>query len=557
MLREAAQEKLDFVHNTLKEFLSAEQFVDNQDVGLLVNQASDASWWPIINFAASSTNGNFVTTLIERLLDETERAQNKGVQRAGRLLAVRCASSALELDSTLRARVDAIARRLFPPKNMSEAESLAFGGDDVVQELEYKERRKAREAAACVRTLGIIGTPRAMSALREYFQDVRSTVVNEVIQHANPLRAALIIKQLVEGEYLGEEVLRRVSTLEPLRGAGRIEALSLPYVRVPSLEPLNDVVGLQTLRLFRASIESWSGLAGLSSLRHLDVNGSNILDGSLEFLPKGIDRLELAGTAITNFEHLSRIEALRSLNIFSTQISSLGGAEKLENLKELRVGGRELTSIEALGERRELEVLHIHDAPSLRSLATLSSFEKLIELSLVRVDENDLLPVMNCRSLKKLIILSKGAARLALEGVFRHLESCYLSAGEITSLAGLSQSPFLEELGLVGWSQPTMDTLGSVSRVKTLDISSGVIESLEGIQNLKGLETLRVSIPPETDCSTIVNCTKLRRIDIAYGADNKSLREAAAKMANVKVDSRFWSTGVPRWRATRFPMAKY
>lgn len=56
VLREALQGKLDFIHNTIKEYLAAEQFVDNQDAGLLVAQAFDANWWPVITFAAASTN---------------------------------------------------------------------------------------------------------------------------------------------------------------------------------------------------------------------------------------------------------------------------------------------------------------------------------------------------------------------------------------------------------------------------------------------------------------------------------------------------------------------
>jgi hypothetical protein len=50
VLRQASTNTIDFIHNTLKEFMAAEHFVADRNAGLLAKRAVDPSWKPVVLF---------------------------------------------------------------------------------------------------------------------------------------------------------------------------------------------------------------------------------------------------------------------------------------------------------------------------------------------------------------------------------------------------------------------------------------------------------------------------------------------------------------------------
>jgi hypothetical protein len=69
VLREQRPGTVDFIHNTIKEFLSAEVFVRNGDVPLLAKHAGDDVWKQIILFASATSDRTFATKLVGKILD--------------------------------------------------------------------------------------------------------------------------------------------------------------------------------------------------------------------------------------------------------------------------------------------------------------------------------------------------------------------------------------------------------------------------------------------------------------------------------------------------------
>lgn len=459
------------------------------------------------------------------------------MQRAGRLLAVRCASSALELEGELRATIETIARRLFPPKNMTEAESLAFGGDEVVAELEYKERRRAREAAACVRALRLIGSPRAMAALNAYLEDERMTVINEVIQSVNPLEARIIRSRLFAGERLEYDILRRISDLDPLRDCGKAVSIYLPYIRASSLEPLSTCSGLERLNLVRAKIGNWSGLTQIKSLETLELSGSNLSDDAVNFISqlKHLRFLTINATSVSAFGPLANCIELRTLNVSGTEAPTLDGLQRLSQLEDLVVGSRVVMSIAELAGAPALRKLTILNSPNLRDFQVLPTLAQLEELGLQSSSGADLTPLLRCQGLRRLSCSGRDADQIVTEGNFPLLERLAITPQSLNSLEGLKRSPLLESLILRNWKADALLGIEATPKLKTLDVTSSTLRSLSGIESLKNLEVIRLSVSAKTDCSALVNCAKLRKIEIPTPFGNASLSAALNRMPGVTV----------------------
>ena len=157
MLRERRKGVIDFVHNTLRDFLSAEVFVENSDIPKLARHAADEFWRQVVRFAASTDNRRFATKLVKRILDDAENVATPEISRRLRLAAVDCRYAALNMEPALVKRVTEMERTLVPPQTMADAEALAASGDAVVPLLHYREMSEEC-AAASVRALRLAGT---------------------------------------------------------------------------------------------------------------------------------------------------------------------------------------------------------------------------------------------------------------------------------------------------------------------------------------------------------------------------------------------------------------
>lgn len=118
---------------------------------------------------------------------------------------------------------------LFPPRGMREARALAEQGDEAVPFLLCGKNRKARagEQAACIRALGLIGTPRAEAALREYIDVTTKTAAYELANYLEPLTINRLRKDFGAGKILPRHLQVRIRDLAPLAGLTAMHTLFL------------------------------------------------------------------------------------------------------------------------------------------------------------------------------------------------------------------------------------------------------------------------------------------------------------------------------------------
>ena len=185
MLQESSERRIELLHNTLKEFLAAERFANGGEIETLAKHAEDPSWQPVILFAVAlpRDGSRFATDLVRAILKRTPlEAPAKGRSRKARQQAgevrrrqfffVRCFTNAYQLsDGEITAAFKKLSTDLLPPQNMTDAEALAACGDSVVPYLGRQEGWTSGQRTACVRTLGLIGGPRAKRCLESYLED--------------------------------------------------------------------------------------------------------------------------------------------------------------------------------------------------------------------------------------------------------------------------------------------------------------------------------------------------------------------------------------------------
>jgi hypothetical protein len=380
MLRETRPRELDFIHNTIKEFLAAERFADAGDAGQLADRFADGSWQPVILFSVATNRREFATRVVQRILHSHEPNESMAGEemRARRLFALRCRAAALHLSPELTAELGRIVGSLFPPRSMGDAVALASGGDTVVDYLRYRKRLSDLEAAASVRTLRLIGTHKAEKALRGYLNDSRISVVSELAQALNPLEI-VVVRTMVQTRSATPAAIRaQITDLAPLRDLD-LSSLDLADTRITDLRPLAGLTGLQSLDLGDTQVTDLTPLAGLTGLQSLNLWNTRVKDiAPLAGLTE-LHSLVLWSTNVDDLAPLVGFTRLRALDLRFTRVSNLAPLAGLTNLQTL-----------------DLRETRVNDLAPLAGLASLRA------LDLARTRVADLTPLRGLTGLRVL-----------------------------------------------------------------------------------------------------------------------------------------------------------
>jgi len=501
MLREAtpADETgsgtIDFIHNTFKEFLTAEQLVEEQKDGLLASYANKPEWLPVILFAAADTKRGFVGSLITKILDSEinyppSNKRAKGNRKSSPeelkrrqlwLIALRCKSVAQGRDEELWKTLDGVAKILVPPRTRSDADALAAisaedGGELLVPLLELKAEWKQDQVVCSIRALRQIDSELARKALRGYIEDKRLPVVNELSQGMNPLEIPAVRQMVQEPwnrqNYLDQERIRaEITDLSPLRDLTDIECLNLDGTNVTDLSPLVNMKKLKSLNI-SGSVSDLTPISCLIGLNVLDIAQTEIQDlkplAGLTAL-----RILILGGPVSDLAPLVALEALEELELCATKVTDLGAISGLRHLVRLDISWSKISDVGALVELKQLSKLDLtHTRVSdLRPLAGLS---KLTVLNLTNTQVNDLTPLAGLSQLTEL-----------------HLANTHVC--DLTPLAGLSQ---LIELDLTNTKTSDLSSLSKLKRLCGLSIAGVPASDLSPLNGLTSLTTVIVTDSP-------------------------------------------------------------
>jgi Leucine-rich repeat (LRR) protein len=466
MLQESSDQTIEFLHNTLKEFLAAERFFNVGDVRVLADRADDATWQPAILFALAlqRDGSSFATDLVRALLEKTSlEAPAKGQSKQAKLQAakirakqffwLRCYTNAYQInDSKITAAFDLISQQLLPPRNMTDAVALASCGEAIVPYLKYQPALKATERAACVRTLGLIGDARANNLLKDYLNDPTLAVAQELVSFIDDWSQIKYVRYF-DGElpFQLRWKLQNLNQISNLPNFTNLTSLNLDRTQVSDISALANLTSLTNLNLVGTQVSDISALANLTSLTNLNLDRTQVSDISALANLTSLTNLDLWGTQVSDISALANLTSLTSLNLVGTQMSDISALANLTSLTRLHLWGTQVSSdISALANLTNLTSLNLMGA-QVNDISALANLTSLTRLDLWRTTQvNDISALANLTSLTSLNLMGTQVSDISALANLTNLTSLNLTRTQVNDISVLANLTSLTSLDLMG-----------------------------------------------------------------------------------------------------------
>ncbi|MGH7068427.1 MAG: hypothetical protein ACREFO_00235, partial [Acetobacteraceae bacterium] len=534
MLRERRAGIIDFTHNTLRDYLAAEIFVEDGDVPKLARNAADDAWRQVVRFAAASDNRKFATELIERILVEADQAA-PALARRLRVAALDCRHAALNVDPATVARVHEAESGLVPPKTMEDAEALAGGGNTVVSLLRYRTMPQEC-AAASVRALRLIGTPQARQVLTEYYGERRALAVTELCQAVNPLLLEFVREHLTTSGGFQHAVARQITDLEPLNGMTGLERLDLSgCTAIRDLGPIRTLKNLRWLTLPRARISDLSPVTALPSLQSLELYAPEAKHLALLSTCPTLTALHLWKLTDEAVPSLTRLGRLDDLTIAESTLTDWAALARLNSLRILSILGSNVTTVEWLPGFARLTYLAvldcniedpgpIADLPNLQYLdlwgdwlTRLPDFPPNARLTILMARSaklSGLAPLRNLANLQHLVVSTSSVSDLVPLAHMKHLDTLDISETSVTDLGPIAHMKQLRRLDISGTHVTDLGPIANLELMADLNIAETGITSLRPLRGLANLRTLTLSTLDHTLLAELLPLPHLQELTV-------------------------------------------
>ena len=418
MLQESSEQRIEFLHNTLKEFLAAERFVNMGDFQLLADHAHEASWQPTILFAVAlpRDGSKFASDLIRAVLKQTslnpiskgrsQQARSEASKlRTQQFFFLQCYTNAYQLDAPdANQAFDQLSKQLLPPKNMTNATALASCGEAIIPYLKKQKGLKAAERAACVRTLGLIGIARATALLDEYLDDPTLSVAQELVNFIDDWSKISLIRHCVEEEgVIPIQIPRKLKDLGQLLNLPNLMYLYLGGTQVSDISILANLTNLTELDIRDTRVSDVSILVNLTNLMHLYLGGHWIGDISVLANLTNLTELNIRETQVSDISALANLTNLTTLHLWRTQVSDISALANLTNLTTLHLGETQVSDVSALANLTNLTTLHLWRA-QVSDISALANLTNLTTLYLMGTQVSDVSALANLTNLTTLYL---------------------------------------------------------------------------------------------------------------------------------------------------------
>jgi hypothetical protein len=271
LLRRPALDSMDFVHRTFQEFLAGKQLVENDDVGQLVDRATDDQWANVITMAAGHAQPAQLVELIEGLT--THSAYEPGGRLA--VLAVSCYQTAARIPPKVQPLLFEAALSLMPPETQEAAEVLAFAGPAVLSHVDV-ETLDRRQAAAVLRTASILGGAGGLALIAQIARAHEG--LQRELSAASVFFAAdrFVDDVLAEAKLDGHLIVTDHRLLRLLDRLTNVQMVELRGARAPGLNPLG-LAPPAAESLILHDVGELRGVAAWAQIRRLEVRSSGRL----------------------------------------------------------------------------------------------------------------------------------------------------------------------------------------------------------------------------------------------------------------------------------------
>lgn len=360
ILRSPAVGRMDFVHRTFQEYLSAKEAAEEDRIGNLVGRAHLDLWRETIIMAAGHANTRQREELLGGILDRAD--EEPRYARTLRLLAAACQETLPSLSDGLAERLDEAVNKLLPARRVTDPPALAAVGASLLRWMPRSLKGLSEKAAAqTVRTVALIGGEKSLELLAGYVgEERREDVIGELMDAWDYFDAEAYIEKVLSRLPLA---VRSVSLNHSgqLRAASRLQSLSDIRIKVPvrGLEFLSEYPPLRTLWVHRLRdgvdlsvlhahrglrelmLFGWGELRGTSVLLDLPELGWLAMPlpddyelDSLRLIPK-LKVVSLSQVAEKDLSPLTALTGLRDLHLVGDEETVLIGFEELAGMASL------------------------------------------------------------------------------------------------------------------------------------------------------------------------------------------------------------------------------
>ncbi|MBT2210033.1 NACHT domain-containing NTPase [Actinomadura sp. NEAU-AAG7] len=456
VIREPVPGRVDFVHRTVQEYLAAKQAADLGDMDLLIRNAHLDAWRETVVMAAGHANEPLRRELISGILDRAASEPRRA--RTLRLVAASCLETLPSVPDDLRADLDRCLDSLTPPRSIAAARSLAAIGEPALTRLPQTLAGVSEPAArAAIHLARLVNGPAALDVLSRYGSDPRSMVQYELDQawkYFDP-----------------EEYAVRVLAAAPPTAARWVDLSPAMAKALQLLPPLTYL----TVQTHEQADFSYLGHHA-QSVEHL---------------------AHYAGGAAPTPFRLACLPRLRALTLEQPGLPTLRFLDDLPELEQIWITEcADITDFKSLKRQQNLHTLMLFGSQHLTDITMLPTLERLTALALsgsrLRCDLADVVP--QAPDLEHLI-----------------LEDCEW----VRDLSPLAPLPLAHlRLALV---EPVsnIDTLATLSALRTLHLSGNAVRDLSLLTGLRHLRTLYLrECPNVTDIARLSELPRLERLHI-------------------------------------------
>ena len=391
MIFEPVHDKIAFIHRTFQEYLAAHAAIDSDEIGVLLEHATDPLWREVIILAAGLANKTQRDELLGDLLTSARYTESE--RSAIDLLAVACTETVTNLEPEFRNALRERAKSLIPPKSLSDAKVLAQAGELAVPYLSFEKCTSAPEM--CIKTLELIKTRSALQTLVGYLASKDSIVISALVASLGKINEDEYGNNLLDELHVTELEVRDVVPIEILDHIRSIHSLTIIGYDGTDLSRLQNQHLLQKLVIRKCDqLELLETLEHLGNLRELEITGCPSIH-NLKFILRisGLKSLKLVNLNIESVDELGSLKALDELEINDLPVEGLPRFDGLKTLKllncprlsDLTKIGRDMSvfsdsgfsSADIGGSGQYLERVIIGACPQIFSLDALEKFKHI------------------------------------------------------------------------------------------------------------------------------------------------------------------------------------
>lgn len=456
LLRETSPGHAVFIHRTFEEYLAARAIVSTDDIEILVQHAHEDQWHNIAVMAAwvagAAVRERLLTHLLQMIENHAERRRPLSV------VALACLDNSPELPIELRAEIEECARRLLPPRSGSDVESLAFGGEKVVDMLAEREIRTPQEAVATIKAAALIGGANALGLISRAAR-LEAPAIEEELLNAWPRFEPTEFARhvLADSPHCASLTVTDATLMPALGHLRQIEWLTYVitegYGDLGFITQLDKLLGLHIRE--DPELRDFSPIQQCPSLRVLFIDRVSEINMATLPVDSDIVVLGLFGDRATELHRLRQWRRIRNLTL-GRCAERIPLPEILPSVRLSRLaldgwhGLSDLTPLIDLPQLSKVATLSLHECVDLQSLNDVGCWaDSLTEMTISGCPQTlDLSPLAQLRDLRVLDLSDSGEIDAS---PLSSLSSLRIRVNETQNVTGLGKGSYLDRKKSLEW----------------------------------------------------------------------------------------------------------